>query len=72
VRALLRLAKLPEETSVDEERVLTLLLSDKKRVAGKQRYILPLDGGGVVMREDIPEEAVQAALRSVNRATALA
>jgi 3-dehydroquinate synthase len=72
VRALLRVAALPEETSVDEARVLMLLLSDKKRVAGKQRYILPLGGGGVVMRDDVPEEAVLAALRSVNRATALA
>ncbi len=72
VRALLRVAELPEETSVDEERVLALLLSDKKRVAGRQRYILPLDGGGVVMRDDLPEEAVLAALRSVNRAIAVA
>jgi 3-dehydroquinate synthase len=70
VRALLHVAGLPEETSVDEERVLTLLLSDKKRVAGKQRYILPLDRGGVVMRDDVAEDAVLAALRSVNRATA--
>jgi 3-dehydroquinate synthetase len=72
VRALLRVAGLPEETSVDEERVLTLLLSDKKRVAGRQRYILPLDGGGVVMRDDVPEDAVLAALRSVNRAIVVA
>lgn len=72
VRALLRVAELPEATSVDEARVLTLLLSDKKRVAGRQRYILPLDGGGVVMRDDVPEEAVLAALRSVNRAIAVA
>lgn len=72
VRALLRIAELPEETTVDEERVLQLLLSDKKRVAGKQRYILPLEGGGVVMRDDVPEEAVLAALRSVNRAIAVA
>ena len=72
VRALLRVAELPEETSVDEARVLALLLSDKKRVAGRQRYILPLDGGGVVMRDDVPEEAVLAALRSVNRAIAVA
>jgi shikimate kinase/3-dehydroquinate synthase len=72
VRALLRVAGLPEETSVDEERVLTLLLSDKKRVAGRQRYILPLDGGGVVMRDDVPEAAVLAALRSVNRTIVVA
>jgi 3-dehydroquinate synthetase len=72
VRALLRVAELPEDTSVDEERVLSLLLSDKKRVAGKQRYILPLLGGGVVMRDDVPDDAVLAALRSVNRAPALA
>ena len=72
VCALLRVAGLPEEAIADEERVLSLLLSDKKRVAGKQRYILPLEGGGVVMRDDVPEEAVVAALRSVNRAIAVA
>ncbi len=72
VRALLRVAGLPEEASVDEARVLTLLLSDKKRVAGRQRFILPLDGGGVVMRDDLPEEAVLAALHAVNRAIAVA
>ncbi|MCA9876664.1 MAG: 3-dehydroquinate synthase, partial [Thermomicrobiales bacterium] len=71
VRALLRLVGLPEETSVDEERVLALLLSDKKRVAGRQRFILPLDSGGVVMRDDVPSDAVRAALRTVNRAAAL-
>lgn len=72
VRALLRVAGLPEEASVDEARVLTLLLSDKKRVAGRQRFILPLDCGGVVMRDDLPEEAVLAALHAVNRAIAVA
>jgi shikimate kinase/3-dehydroquinate synthase len=71
VRTLLRVAELPEETSVDDARVLTLLLSDKKRVAGRQRYILPLDGGGVVIRDDVPEDAVLTALRTVNRAIAL-
>ena len=71
VRTLLRAAGLPEETSVDEARVLTLLLSDKKRVAGRQRYILPVNGGGVVMRDDVPADAVLAALRSVNRAIAV-
>ncbi|MEZ4561737.1 MAG: 3-dehydroquinate synthase [Thermomicrobiales bacterium] len=72
VRALLRAAGLPDETSVDEARVLSLLLSDKKRVAGRQRFVLPLDGGGVVIRDDVPDQAVLAALRSVNRAIAVA
>lgn len=72
VRTLLRMVGLPEEASVDEERVLTLLLSDKKRVAGRQRFILPLDEGGVVSRDDVPHDAVKAALRTVNRAAALA
>ena len=67
VHALVRAAGLPEAASADEARVLTLLLSDKKRVAGRQRYILPRDGGGGAIRDDVPEGAVLAASRSVNR-----
>jgi hypothetical protein len=40
--------------------------SDKKTVAGRQRYVLPLDGGGVVIRDDVSVEAVKQALKTVN------
>jgi hypothetical protein len=40
--------------------------SDKKRIAGRQRYVLPVDGGGVVIRDDVTEDAVRIALATVN------
>jgi len=53
---------------LQESRVLGLLGSDKKRVAGRQRFVLPVDGGGVVIRDDIAEDAVREALTSVDTA----
>ncbi|MFT4037957.1 MAG: 3-dehydroquinate synthase [Thermomicrobiales bacterium] len=69
---LLEGAGLPVEAQADEARVLAKLPADKKRVAGKQRYVLPLDGGGVALRDDVPDDAVLAALRRVNRAAVTA
>jgi 3-dehydroquinate synthase len=56
---------LPHAAPLDEAKVLSLLGSDKKRVGGRQRYILPLHGGGVVIRDDIPMSAVRFALSKV-------
>ena len=57
---------LPSSAPFDEERVIAGLGSDKKRVAGRQRYVLPTDGGGVIVRDDITEDAVRNALATVN------
>jgi shikimate kinase/3-dehydroquinate synthase len=57
---------LPSSAPLDEARVIALLGSDKKRVAGQQRYVLPVDGGGVIVRDDVPDGAVRNALRTVN------
>jgi 3-dehydroquinate synthase len=62
---------LPSSAELQESRVVSLLESDKKRVAGRQRFVLPLDGGGVVIRDDVADEAVREALRSVNTARSL-
>jgi shikimate kinase / 3-dehydroquinate synthase len=59
---------LPSSAELQESRVVGLLESDKKRVAGRQRFVLPLDGGGVVIRDDVADEAVREALRIVNTA----
>jgi shikimate kinase / 3-dehydroquinate synthase len=56
---------LPSSAPLLETQVIARLGSDKKRVAGHQRYILPLDGGGVVIRDDVPDKAVQSALATV-------
>jgi 3-dehydroquinate synthase len=56
---------LPSSSPLDDARVIDLLGSDKKRVAGRQRFVLPLDGGGVEIRENVPEADVRRALGHV-------
>jgi len=60
---------LPSSAALQEARVMTRLGNDKKRVGGRQRYVLPVDGGGVVIRDDVTEDAVKKALASVNATT---
>ena len=57
---------LPSSAPIDEPRVLARLVSDKKRIAGRQRYVLPLDEGGVTIRDDVTDDAVRRALASVS------
>jgi 3-dehydroquinate synthetase len=63
--ALLDRFGLPRCAAVDPDRVLTLVGSDKKRTAGRQRWVLPLAEGGVCVRDDVPEAVVESALRDV-------
>jgi shikimate kinase / 3-dehydroquinate synthase len=60
--------ELPSSAAFEESRVLARLRSDKKRVAGRQRFVLPVDGGGVVIRDDVTDEAIGEALTTVNTA----
>lgn len=71
IQQLVSLYDLPRAAQVDTARVLGLLKSDKKRVAGKQRYVLPLDGSGVTIRDDVADCDVERALASVAMVTAL-
>ena len=57
---------LPSSAALQEGQVMALLGSDKKRVAGRQRYVLPVDGGGVIIRDDVTDDAVRKALATVN------
>jgi 3-dehydroquinate synthetase len=59
---------LPSSAAFEESRVLARLRIDKKRVAGRQRFVLPVDGGGVVIRDDVTDKAVDEALTTVNTA----
>jgi shikimate kinase/3-dehydroquinate synthase len=59
---------LPGSAPINEERVLAKMRSDKKRIAGQWRFVLPLDGGGVELRDGVPEIAVAQALAMVNAA----
>jgi 3-dehydroquinate synthetase len=70
IERLVALFDLPNSTSVEAGRVHALMQTDKKRVAGRQRFVLPLDGGGVVIRDDVPEANVEQALACVNRQVA--
>jgi len=58
---------LPVTASVDPNRVLDLLGSDKKRTKGRQRWILPAETG-VLIRDDVPLAYVTAALASLSSA----
>ena len=66
ISCLIDLFDLPASAPLDEARVIARLGSDKKRVAGQQRYVLPVEGGGVIVRDDVPDDAVRNALRTVN------
>jgi 3-dehydroquinate synthetase len=57
---------LPSSAALQESSVMALLRSDKKRVEGRQRYVLPTDGGGVIIRDDVTDDAVRKALATVN------
>lgn len=56
---------LPARHAIDPARVLKLVGSDKKRAHGRQRWVLPLTGGGVEIRDDVPPAAVAAGLDAV-------
>lgn len=50
---------------VDPERTMTLVASDKKRAAGRTRWVLPLAAGGVTIRDDVPDAVVRDSLAAV-------
>lgn len=56
---------LPIRATGEPADVLRLMRSDKKRVGGRQRWILPTSSGGVEMRSDVPDEAVAEALAAI-------
>jgi shikimate kinase/3-dehydroquinate synthase len=56
---------LPVTVEVDPEVAIRLLISDKKRVSGTQRWVLPRAGGGVAIHDGVAEETVRQALDAV-------
>ncbi|RRR78085.1 MAG: 3-dehydroquinate synthase [Candidatus Viridilinea halotolerans] len=65
-RALLHAFGLPTSlpAGLDAQALIALTLRDKKVQAHKVRWVLPTTIGNVVIRDDVPEELVRAALRS--------
>jgi 3-dehydroquinate synthase len=58
---------LPELRGIKEERVLGLLIRDKKAVGGKIHWVLPEAIGKVRVTPDVPEAIVTTAFREVQR-----
>jgi 3-dehydroquinate synthetase len=56
---------LPVTVRADIDTVRRLMLSDKKRVAGEQQWILPDHDGGVSIVRGVPDAAVDAALAAI-------
>jgi shikimate kinase / 3-dehydroquinate synthase len=67
VEALLDSFDLPATAAVDQDLVLIKMLSDKKRAAGRQRWVMPIAAGGVAIRDDVPHDSVKRALAQVSR-----
>jgi 3-dehydroquinate synthase len=65
--ALLERYGLPTGITVDQQRALALINSDKKRAAGRQRWVLPLAAGGVTIRDDVPDTIAATALAAISR-----
>jgi 3-dehydroquinate synthase len=58
---------LPPIRGIGEEKVLGLLLRDKKAVGGKIHWVLPEGIGKVRVTPEVPEVAVATAFRDVQR-----
>lgn len=65
VDALIHTFGLPSQALFDEDLVLQIMTRDKKRVAGTQRWVLPVPGGGVSLRTDVSEAVVREAMRAI-------
>ncbi|HEV2128118.1 MAG TPA: 3-dehydroquinate synthase [Thermomicrobiales bacterium] len=56
---------LPTTVDIDSGEIRRRMQSDKKRVAGRQQWIVPLPEGGVSVERGVPETAVDAALAAI-------
>ncbi|MDP9369393.1 MAG: 3-dehydroquinate synthase [Chloroflexota bacterium] len=63
--ALLDQFGLPRTAEVETQRVLDLVVTDKKREAGRQRWVLPMAEGGACIRDDVPAALIEEALSAV-------
>jgi shikimate kinase/3-dehydroquinate synthase len=61
---------LPWTVEVDPDVALRLMVSDKKRIAGSQRWVLPQAGGGVAIHDGVAERTVREALENVRTGAA--
>jgi 3-dehydroquinate synthetase len=57
--------KMPVRTSIDPDRILEAMAYDKKRRAGKLRFVLPRSIGRVEYGIEVPERRVLEVLKEV-------
>jgi shikimate kinase/3-dehydroquinate synthase len=56
---------LPTSANVSIDEVLGHMQADKKKVAGKQNWVLPVTDGGVQVTSDVSSDLVESAIRTV-------
>ena len=63
--SLLELYGLPTKVpgELDRKRIKSYLSTDKKSIRGTISYILPQEGGGVTITEDVSEDEIDMALK---------
>lgn len=58
---------LPATADIDPVSVREKMASDKKKSAGRQRWVLPIRAGGVILTSDVPDDVVTRAIQQVTR-----
>lgn len=64
-RNLIRAYGLPLNADADPDTVRVKMSTDKKKADGRQRWVLPVNGGGVVLTSEVPSDCVDRALARV-------
>ena len=67
VRNLITAFGLPVTAAFDPDAVRQKMRSDKKKAAGVQQWVLPVRDGGVAIATDVPESAIELALKAIVR-----
>lgn len=65
ITALMVAFGLPTSAPADPQTVRARMMSDKKISEGRQTWILPMEGGGVIMSRDVPDDLVEEAVALV-------
>lgn len=67
VRELIDAFGLPQTATVDADLVRLKMASDKKKTAGKQKWLLPVREGGVEVRTDVSDAEIDQAIARVTQ-----
>jgi len=67
VRDLISAYGLPLDSDTEPDTVRVKMSADKKKADGRQRWVLPVQAGGVVLTSDVPRGSVDRAIARVTR-----